>query len=157
MNILPGLKEVLFNKVEEQTTQIHSENTADFVCKKDAVAYDSASTSKSDTKTQRGYIPLKTIGNVNYVLNAKSVMYPWAIYDKMASSTKNYSEIEEQKSLPDRQKDSSVNQRIFESSESSERKALHKPSPNIDDQSDDLIETSQDKPRMQQKSIGKVI
>jgi hypothetical protein len=155
MSILPGLKEVLFNHAEEQTTQIHSGNTTDFVCKKDVVAYDSASISKSDTKTQHGYIPLKTIGNVNYVCDAKkSAKYPWTIYQKVTSSTKDDSEIEEQKSIPDKQKDHSVNQRIFESSD---RKTLHKPSPNIDDQSNDLIETFQDKPWMQQKSIDKLI
>jgi hypothetical protein len=155
MNIQPGSNEALSNHAEEQTIQNNSKTIADFVCNQDAAAYYSKFISKGGIKPQRCYIPLKTIGNVNYVCRTKkSATYPWAAYGKVASSTKNGSEIEEQKSLPDKPKDSSVNERIFESSDG---KTLHKPSPNIDDISNDIIEIFKDNILMKQKSKGKLI
>lgn len=94
---------------------------------------------------------MKTAGEVDFLCKAREdAGYPWTIFRKEVLSTLNDSDIEEQKSLPDKRKDSNLNERIFECLD---EKSLIKPNASIDgDESDDLIENFQDKPWMQQRN-----
>lgn len=94
---------------------------------------------------------MKTTGKVDFICKAKeNAGYPWTIFRKEVLSTVNDSDIEEQKSLSDKRKDSNFNERIFECLD---EKSFIKPSASIeDDDSNDLIENFQDKPWMQQRN-----